>query len=120
LSFHLKKLRSAHLLREEAAGRTKRLFVEDPERVATVLVTYRRSFLDEAIDRFTEAWLALAAPEIPIARQDVAPGNGAQEAKHAEVDVDSSDADVKQAPAEPASADAPNAAHDGAKAKAKP
>jgi predicted transcriptional regulator len=63
LSFHLAKLRKAALLREEPAGRTKRLFIEDPERVASVLVTYRRSFVDDAVDRFSEAWLALAPPE---------------------------------------------------------
>ena len=60
LSFHLKKLKGAGLLREEAAGRTKRLFIEEPERVAGVLVTYRKSFLDDAVDRFSEAWLALS------------------------------------------------------------
>lgn len=61
LSFHLKKLRSAGILREEAAGRTKRLYIEDPERVANVLVTYRKSFLDDAVDRFSDTWLALGA-----------------------------------------------------------
>lgn len=66
LSFHLKKLRTAGLLREESAGRTKRLFVVDAERMANVLVTYKASFLDEAVDRFSEAWLALAPP----AKQD--------------------------------------------------
>ncbi len=63
LSFHLNKLRKAGLLREEPAGRTKRLFIEDAERVASVLVTYRRSFVDDAVDRFSDAWLALAPPE---------------------------------------------------------
>src|SRR5687768_15865508 len=62
LSFHLKKLRTAGILREEPDGRTKRLFVEDPERVANILVTYRRSFLDSAVDRFADAWLALGPP----------------------------------------------------------
>jgi DNA-binding transcriptional ArsR family regulator len=62
LSFHLKKLRAAAILREEPDGRTKRLYVEDPERVANILVTYRRSFLDSAVDRFADAWLALAPP----------------------------------------------------------
>src|SRR5688572_17899441 len=64
LSFHLKKLRSAAILREEPDGRTKRLFIEDPERVANILVTYRRSFLDSAVDRFAEAWLALGPPVV--------------------------------------------------------
>lgn len=62
LTFHLKKLRSSGLLREEPQGRTKRLYLEDAERVANVLVTYRKSFLDDAVDRFSEAWLALGPP----------------------------------------------------------
>ncbi len=63
LSFHLNKLRKAMLLREEPMGRTKRLYVEDSERVATVLVTYRRSFVDDAVDRFSAAWMALRPPQ---------------------------------------------------------
>lgn len=62
LSFHLNKLRHSGLIREEAAGRTKRLFVAEPERIATVLVTYRASFLDAAVDRFAAAWLELERP----------------------------------------------------------
>lgn len=65
LSFHLNKLRAAGVLREEAAGRTKHLYVEDPERVANILVTYKASFLDDAVDRFAAAWLALAPPSLP-------------------------------------------------------
>lgn len=64
LSFHLNKLRKAEILREEPDGRTKRLYVVEPERVANVLVTYRRSFLDSAVDRFADAWLALAPPNV--------------------------------------------------------
>lgn len=60
LSFHLAKMRRAGLVREEPDGRSKRLFLEDPERVAGLLVTYRKSFLDEAVDRFTEVWLSLS------------------------------------------------------------
>jgi predicted transcriptional regulator len=64
LSFHLKKLRDGGMTAEEAAGRTKLLHVTDPERVASVLVTYRRSFVDDAVDRFAEAWLDLHSPAI--------------------------------------------------------
>ncbi|MFA5943401.1 MAG: helix-turn-helix domain-containing protein [Candidatus Thermoplasmatota archaeon] len=64
LSFHLNKLRAANILREEPDGRTKRLYVEAPERVANLLVTYRRSFLDAAVDRFADAWLALGPPVV--------------------------------------------------------
>lgn len=65
LSFHLNKLRSAGVLRDEPAGRTKHLYVADPERVANILVTYRASFLDDAVDRFAAAWLALTPPSLP-------------------------------------------------------
>lgn len=65
LSFHLNKLRAAGVVREEPAGRTKRLYVEDPERVANLLVTYRKSFLDDAVDRFAAAWMALTPPTLP-------------------------------------------------------
>ncbi|MEA3191548.1 MAG: hypothetical protein QOD77_2130 [Thermoplasmata archaeon] len=41
LSFHIKKMRNANLLREERDWRQKRLFVEDPERVAEVLASLR-------------------------------------------------------------------------------
>jgi DNA-binding MarR family transcriptional regulator len=64
LTFHLNKLRGAGILREAPEGRTKRLYVEDPERVANLLVTYRRSFLDDAVDRFADAWLALSPPSL--------------------------------------------------------
>ena len=70
LTFHLNKLRSAGILREEPEGRTKRLFVEDPERVASLLVTYRKSFLDDVVDRFASAWLELSAPSLPAKQKD--------------------------------------------------
>ena len=70
LTFHLNKLRKAEILREEPDGRTKRLYVVDPERVASVLVTYRRSFLDDAVDRFADTWLALGAP---VAKKEAEP-----------------------------------------------
>lgn len=64
LSFHLNKLRKAGILRETPAGRTKRLHVEDAERVANILVTYKASFLDDVVDRFAAAWMDLARPDI--------------------------------------------------------
>ena len=62
LSFHLKKMRTSGILREEAAGRTKRLYIVEPERVANVLVVYRKSFVDDVVDRFSDAWLSLLPP----------------------------------------------------------
>lgn len=62
LSFHLKKLREAGLIEETAEGRTKRVSLVDPERVANLLVTYRASFMDGAVDRFAKTWLSLNRP----------------------------------------------------------
>lgn len=59
LSFHLKKLLEGGVVRDEKAGRTKHLFIDDDERVANVLVTYRKSFVDDAVDRFADAWMSL-------------------------------------------------------------
>ena len=82
LTFHLKKMKMASLLREEPSGRTKRLYIEDPERVAGVLVTYKKSFVDDAVDRFAGVWMELhpketkietTAPGVPPAAPPVAP-----------------------------------------------
>jgi len=85
LTFHLNKLRAAALVRDEPDGRTKRLYVADPERVASVLVTYRRSFLDDAVDRFADAWLALGPP---VVRKDAEQAAQAAEAKAAEPPIE--------------------------------
>lgn len=77
LSFHLKRLRRAGLLDEEPAGRTKHLSIVDPERVANVLVTYQRSFLDDAVDRFASAWLELNPP-VEVAVPSEAEGGDAE------------------------------------------
>ena len=76
LSFHLAKLRRSGLVREEPDGRTKRLFLEDAERVASLLVTYRKSFVDDAVDRFAETWLSLRPPvpkDVPAQAPNDAP-----------------------------------------------
>lgn len=65
LSFHLNRLRNAGILEEEPAGRTKKLSVTDPERIANVLVTFRQSFVDEAVDQFAETWLMMNPPAEP-------------------------------------------------------
>lgn len=71
LSFHLKKLREAGIIEEEPVGRTKMLHVADPERVASVLVTYRQSFVDDAVDRFAEVWLQMRPPRADGAEDGV-------------------------------------------------
>ena len=61
LSFHLKKLVGGGILRQEKEGRENRYWVIEPDLVAKVLITYRKSFLDDVVDRFAEVWGGLAA-----------------------------------------------------------
>lgn len=63
VSFHLSKLVKAQLVREERQGRSKSFFVVDEQRVAGVLVRYRKSFLDDLVDRFASSWLGLSPGE---------------------------------------------------------
>lgn len=59
LSFHLKKLTRAGILDEETVGREKCYNVSDAEKVSRILITYKSSFLDDAVDRFAEVWMEL-------------------------------------------------------------
>ncbi len=56
LSWHLQKLVGAEILTQEPFKRTKRYWVTDHERVRNVLVTYHKTFGDEVVDRFSEAF----------------------------------------------------------------
>ncbi len=59
LSFHLKKLLTSGIARQEKSGRENRYWVIEPDLVAKVLVAHRASFLDDVVDRFASVWLAL-------------------------------------------------------------
>ncbi|HWG92397.1 MAG TPA: transcriptional regulator [Candidatus Thermoplasmatota archaeon] len=65
LSFHLKKLVTGTILRQEKEGRENRYWVIEPDLVARVLITYRKSFLDDVVDRFADVWSGLAATDDP-------------------------------------------------------
>lgn len=99
LTFHLKKLAAAGLLHEEPDGRTKRLTLLEEERVANVLVTYRRSFLDDAVDRFATTWIDLhpprraAEPEADAERDVVERAIEATEARRKAGRAEAADAD---------------------------
>ncbi len=92
LSFHLKKLLAAALLHEEPAGRTKLLSLVDEERVANVLVTYRKSFLDETVDAFAATWLDMAAPRRKAKATESAERSVVERAIEAEETEDAKDA----------------------------
>ncbi len=63
VSFHLNKLVKAGRVTQQRQGRSKLFFVEDAERTAGVLVRYRKSFLDDLVDRFVGSWVGLTPPE---------------------------------------------------------
>jgi predicted transcriptional regulator len=56
LSFHMKKLEEAKIVTAEEHGQRKIYKLPDKEKVAELLVTYRPSFIDAAVDRALEAW----------------------------------------------------------------
>jgi len=59
LSFHMRKLTESGLVAVEQTGREHMYRVVEESRVAMLLVTYRESFLDAAVDHFAEVWLDL-------------------------------------------------------------
>ncbi len=66
LSFHLKKLREARLVLKvekevpkKGKRKVERYQVRKKDKVAEMLVTFRSSFLDDAVDNFVEIWLQL-------------------------------------------------------------
>lgn len=65
LSFHLSKLQDADLVTARPVGRQTEYDVADEERIARLLIQYRASFVDEAVDQFAETWLNLN-PEMDV------------------------------------------------------
>lgn len=56
LSFHLKKLEKAGILKVVKEGRQKVYAVKDHKNMVQILITYRSSFLDNAVERFIDTW----------------------------------------------------------------
>ena len=40
-------------------GSTKRFYVTDPEAVSRTLIMYKRSFMDDLVDSFTDTWMEM-------------------------------------------------------------
>ena len=59
LSFHLNKLKKHEVVHTERRGRTVEYWIADEAQVARALITYKKSFLDDAVDAFAETWLSL-------------------------------------------------------------
>jgi predicted transcriptional regulator len=56
VSFHLEKLLTENIIGKRRRGRKTYYFVINPEEARTLIMGYRRSFLDDMVDRFTETW----------------------------------------------------------------
>ncbi|HZX19620.1 MAG TPA: winged helix-turn-helix transcriptional regulator [archaeon] len=55
-SWHLEKLVENGIVEKERKGRKTYFKISDKDRIATLLVDYRRSFLDEVVNNFVEVW----------------------------------------------------------------
>lgn len=62
LSYHISKLASMGVLQVEKVGRESRLTVIDPDKVADLLIVYRRTFLDKLVDDFVAGYVAKRSP----------------------------------------------------------
>jgi len=56
ISFHMKKLVKEGLVEEISMGKEKAYVVKNEEKVIELLITYKESFVDKAVDRFIDAW----------------------------------------------------------------
>jgi predicted transcriptional regulator len=56
LSYHLKKMVKASVVSSRKKGRFTHFEVVDPEEVATLLITYQKSFVDGLVDSFVRLW----------------------------------------------------------------
>jgi predicted transcriptional regulator len=59
LTYHMKRLEAASLVVREADGAQVRYRVADEGALVDGFVTFRRSIMDEAVDRFLASWLEL-------------------------------------------------------------
>ena len=57
LSYHLKRMCQQGVLAVFRDGRESTYEVVEPDKVADLLITFRRSFLDELVESFVAAWV---------------------------------------------------------------
>lgn len=58
-SFHLSKLVELELLEKTETGRETKYSIKEPEYISDLIITYKKSFLDDAVNRFADTWLEL-------------------------------------------------------------
>ena len=57
MSFHMKRLADLEIVDRIKNGREVKYIINEAEYVSDLLITYRKSFFDKAVDRFIDAWL---------------------------------------------------------------
>lgn len=76
LSYHVKKLVTKGVVKLDRVGRESRLTVIDPDKVADLLIVYRRTFLDKLVDDFVAMYVenkGRTTPPTPAPEQGKAP-----------------------------------------------
>lgn len=58
-TFHLQKLIEAEVIDCIQIGREKYYTIKDSDYTLNILITYRRSFLDSAVDKFIDTWFEI-------------------------------------------------------------
>jgi len=59
ISFHLKKMVNAGIIEATSLGRETAYSVNNSDEVIKLLISYKNTFLDGAVDRFVETWSSL-------------------------------------------------------------
>jgi predicted transcriptional regulator len=57
LSFHLKKMIKKEVIVDKGEGGKKEFYVVDPDTVSRTLIIYKKSFMDDLVDSFTDTWM---------------------------------------------------------------
>ena len=55
-SFHLQKLLIGNIVAQKNYGKKTYFFLNDKDRILELLLTYKKSFLDEVVDNFVDLW----------------------------------------------------------------
>jgi len=56
VSWHMAKLVQGNLVEKRRVGRKTFFYIVEAENIASILSSYKRSFLDEMVDNFVEIW----------------------------------------------------------------
>jgi len=59
ISFHLTKLINMDVIKRTITGREAMYNIKEPDHISRLIITYKKSFLDDAVDRFVDTWLEL-------------------------------------------------------------